>query len=264
MIEAEDERKRARARQPAIGRFQPENPAERRRHPDRAIGVRAERQRNQRAADRAAGAARRAAGHPRHIMRIARGSVVDVFAGEVVGVFAHVERADQHGAGGFQPFDQRRIARGGGRSRLIFDPARVGRPCTSNRFFTAKGTPASGPGFFPAAIAASTARALARARSAVTSVKEFRTRIVFGDPRQRGFGDARAPRILPLHGARDFQGSASSAGRRTRYQAVKTLAGSASSGRANSSTIRASLMRHFEIGPHRGLPGFLDRQPQRL
>ena len=29
-----------------------------------------------------------------------------VLAGEVVGVFAHVERADQHGAGGFQPLDQ--------------------------------------------------------------------------------------------------------------------------------------------------------------
>ena len=33
-----------------------------------------------------------------------------VLAGEVVGVFAHVERADENGAGGFQPFDQRRVA----------------------------------------------------------------------------------------------------------------------------------------------------------
>ena len=60
------------------------------------------------------------------------------------------------------------------RSRLIFDPARVESPCTSNRFLTANGTPASGPGFLPAAMAASIAFALARARSAVTSVKEFR------------------------------------------------------------------------------------------
>ena len=37
----------------------------------------------------------------------------------------------------------------GARSRLIFEPARVGRPRTSNRFFTANGTPASGPGFLP-------------------------------------------------------------------------------------------------------------------
>src|SRR5674476_608105 len=62
----------------------------------------------------------------------------------------------------------------GARSRLIVDPARVDSPCTSNRFFTANGTPASGPAFFPAAIAASMARAFARARSAVTSVNEFR------------------------------------------------------------------------------------------
>src|SRR5450432_4063756 len=66
-------------------------------------------------------------------------------------------------------------SRGDGfKSRLIFDPARVESPCTSNRFLTANGTPASGPTLFPAAIAASMARALARARSAVTSVNEFR------------------------------------------------------------------------------------------
>ena len=32
-----------------------------------------------------------------------------VLAGEVVGVFAHVESADEHRAGRFQPLDQRRI-----------------------------------------------------------------------------------------------------------------------------------------------------------
>ena len=52
MIEARDERKAARARQPAIGRLQAENPAERRRHPDRAVGVGAQRERHQPAADR--------------------------------------------------------------------------------------------------------------------------------------------------------------------------------------------------------------------
>ena len=35
-----------------------------------------------------------------------------VLAGEIVGVFAHVERADQHRAGGFEPRDQRRVVRG--------------------------------------------------------------------------------------------------------------------------------------------------------
>ena len=62
-------------------------------------------------ADRAAGAARRAAGHARQIVRIARRAVMHVLAGEVVGVFAHVERADQHRAGRLQPLDQRRVAR---------------------------------------------------------------------------------------------------------------------------------------------------------
>ena len=36
---------------------------------------------------------------------------MDVFAGEVVGVFAHVERADQHRAGRFHALDQRGVAR---------------------------------------------------------------------------------------------------------------------------------------------------------
>ena len=117
MIEARDERERARARQPAVGRLQPEQAAERRRHADRAVGVGAERERHQPARDRAARAARRAAGHAVTIVRIVRVAVVHVLAGEVVGVFAHVERADQHGAGRFQPLDQRLVVRGRGQAR---------------------------------------------------------------------------------------------------------------------------------------------------
>src|SRR5882757_9535915 len=59
----------------------------------------------------------------------------------------------------------------GASSRMIFEPALVGRPVTSNRFFTANGTPASGPLFFPASISA----ARLRARSATTSVNELST-----------------------------------------------------------------------------------------
>src|SRR5262245_52453988 len=66
-------------------------------------------------------------------------------------------------------------ASAGARSRLILEPASVGRPATSNRFFTANGTPASGPSALPPARAASRARALASARSAVTAVKELST-----------------------------------------------------------------------------------------
>ena len=96
------------------------------------------------------------------------GAVVDVLAGEVVGVLAHVERADQHGAGRLQPRDQRRVAvRQAARSRLIFEPASVGRPAMSNRFFTANGTPASGPGGSPAAQVRSISCAATRARSSV-------------------------------------------------------------------------------------------------
>ena len=41
-------------------------------------------------------------------------------------------------------------AAAGGRSRLMREPASVGRPATSIRFFTANGTPASGPTGLPA------------------------------------------------------------------------------------------------------------------
>ncbi len=112
MIEARHERKCPRAREPPVGRLEPENAAQRRRHPDRTVGVGAERQRHQAAADRGARAAGGTAGHAVEIVRIARGAVVDVLAGEIVGVFAHVERADEDGAGRLQPLDQRRIARG--------------------------------------------------------------------------------------------------------------------------------------------------------
>ena len=93
-----------------------------------------------------------------------------VLAGEIVGVLAHIERADQHGAGGFEPPDDRRIAFAGGASRLILEPASVVSPAISNRFLTANGTPARGPSGSRGR-ASSMARARARARSSVTAVK---------------------------------------------------------------------------------------------
>ena len=113
MIEARHERKGAGARQPAVGRLEAEQAAERGRHADRAVGVGAERDRHQPAGHRAARAARRAARHAVRVVRIARGAVVHVLAGEVVGVLAHVERADQHRAGRLEPRDQRGVGRGG-------------------------------------------------------------------------------------------------------------------------------------------------------
>src|SRR4028118_1992446 len=61
----------------------------------------------------------------------------------------------------------------GGLSALIFDPARVVIPLTSNRFLTAKGTPAKGPGFWLFAIALSIFSAAAIALSAVMAVKQL-------------------------------------------------------------------------------------------
>ena len=52
-----------------------------------------------------------------------------VLAGEVVGVFAHVERADQHGAGGFQALDQCCVTR---RRRTIAVDLRA-RACGETR-----------------------------------------------------------------------------------------------------------------------------------
>src|SRR6185312_294671 len=67
----------------------------------------------------------------------------------------------------------------GARSRLIFEPASVGNPSMSNRFLTANGTPASGPSGRPAARAASTALACARARAVTTAVNALSTRSSF-------------------------------------------------------------------------------------
>src|SRR5262252_3050123 len=103
---------------------------------------------------------------------------MSVFAGEIVGVLAHVERADENGAGPLQSLDQRGVARRFGVvSRLLLEPATVGMPSTSNKFLTANGTPASGPRLRPWLRARSIAAALARARSTVTVVKALSFRL---------------------------------------------------------------------------------------
>ena len=240
MIEARHERKGARARQPAVGRLQAEQAAERGRHADRAVGVGAERERHQAAGDRAARAAGRAAGHAADVVRIARGAVVDVLAGEVVGVFAHVERADQHGAGRLQPRDQRGVARWRARrSRLIFEPASVGRPATSNRFLTANGTPASGPSARPSARrVVDGARLGERARSR-DGGEGVERRIALGDARQRRLDHLDGADAAVGDGVGDL-GSLAPKPSPSSAQASNTGAGSASSGSGKSATSRAS------------------------
>src|SRR5882672_5287677 len=156
-------------------------------------------------------------------------------------------------------------SRGDGfRSRLIFDPARVERPCTSNRFLTANGTPASGPTFLPAAMAASIAFALARARPAVTSVKEFRTgsRLAI---RASAASVAVAADILRLATA-----CAISAADRSSGLAVMAVSGCKDTGglgfvrQCEFIDQPRQPQRYLEIGLHRRPPGVIDRQRQRF
>ena len=87
-----------------------------------------------------------------------------------------------------------------GPSRLIFEPARVGRPLMSNRFLTAKGTPTSGPRCRPESISA--ARFLAR--SARTSVKALIRGLAGLDARQRRLDHGTGLGLAAHHGAGDF------------------------------------------------------------
>ena len=152
----------------------------------------------------------------------------------------------------------------GGRSRLIFEPARVERPFTSNRFFTAKGTPASGPALLPEAIIASTARALARARSAVTSVKELRTELCFAI-RASAASVASSAEIFRLATA-----CAISVADSLSELAVMAISGAVDTGRLGFVRQREFIdqprqaQRHLKIGFHRGPPALLDRQRKRL
>src|SRR5450432_804753 len=150
----------------------------------------------------------------------------------------------------------------GARSRLIFDPARVGMPCTSNKFFTAYGTPASGPGFLPAAIAASTARALARARSAVTSVNEFKIGSCFAIRASAASVTLSADILRPVTACAISEAESPS------LLAAIAVSGCKDTGRLGFIGQRELIdqprqpQRHLEVGLDRRPPGFLDRQRQ--
>src|SRR3954469_612873 len=151
----------------------------------------------------------------------------------------------------------------GGSSRLILDPARVESPCTSNRFLTANGTPASGPGFLPAAIAESIAPAFARARVAVTSVKEFRigscrailARVASVTLRAVTFPPCTAEAISAADRASASAGLAESG--------CKDICRLGLIGQHKFIDQPRQPQRHLEIGLHRRLPRRLNRQRQR-
>src|SRR4051794_34963440 len=148
----------------------------------------------------------------------------------------------------------------GAKSRLIFEPARVGKPCTSNRFFTANGTPASGPALFPAATAASIARALLRARSAVTSVNEFKIESCFW-MRASAASVTSAADMLPPATPLAICEADNSLG-------TEVIAGSRTedTGRLGFIGQRKFVdqppkpQRDLEVSPHHRFPGILDRQ----
>src|ERR1700736_5849942 len=156
----------------------------------------------------------------------------------------------------------------GARSRLILDPARVGRPLTSKRFFTANGTPAKGPTPLPPASAASMARARVRARSASTSVNEFSSGLCCAIRASAASATLSAD-ILRLATACAISEAGSQS------PVVVMTAPSARSGCKDTGRLcfirqrefidqPRQLQRHLEIGPYRRLPGLLDRQRQRL
>jgi hypothetical protein len=109
MVQIEHERKSAGARQAPVGGFQAEHAAERGGHADRSVGVGCQRDRTEAGGDAGRRPARRSAGDPRYIVRIARGAVVRVFGGESVGVFVHRLRAEQNRAVLRHASDQHRI-----------------------------------------------------------------------------------------------------------------------------------------------------------
>ena len=241
MIETRHERKRTRARQPAVGRLQPKNAAERRRHPDRAVGVGSERQRHQPAADRGAGAARRAAGHPRHVVRVARRSVMHVLARKIIGVFAHVERADQHRAGRFHPLDQGGVARRWRKVPIDLRSGAGGEPLHVEQILDGEGHAGQ-----RARILAGRDGGIDRLRPGAGAIGghvgegiQDRNRVLrFAPARLRSRWprtSCRRPRPARFPRPTDRRDL-----RSWRYQAAKTLAGSVSSGSGNSSTSRAS------------------------
>src|SRR5215475_2810234 len=146
-----------------------------------------------------------------------------------------------------------------GRSRLIFEPARVEIPFTSNRFFTAKGTPASGPGLLPAATPASTCRALARARSAVTSVKELRTPSCCA---MRASADSVASSADILREATAL--AISEADRNMAGSRTEDTGGLALVGQRKLVDEARHAERNFQVEPYGGAPPLLDGEVQRL
>jgi len=135
---------------------------------------------------------------------------MDVLASEVVGVFAHVERTDQYGAGSLQALDQRRIARG--RRKVAVDlRSRAGRQALHvEQVLHRKGNACKRTDLF-----ACGKRRIDGACSAYGTLgghigEGIEDRIVLPDPRQRGFGDGKCRDLACSDRLRDLRGGKSS------------------------------------------------------
>ncbi len=129
-----------------------------------------------------------------------------ILAGEVIGVFAHVERADQHRAGRLHPLDQRGVALG--RLEIAIDlRAGAGRkPLHIEQILDGERHAGKRPGIFSGRNGGIDGARLG-ARAIRGHVGEcIQDRIVFCDSRQRCFGDGKRRDFSARYGLRNFGG----------------------------------------------------------
>src|SRR5215831_14082992 len=91
----------------------------------------------------------------------------------------------------------------GARSRLIFEPARVGSPAMSNKFLTANGTPASAPSRRPRALGVDR-RGLGERALRGDGGERVEDAIMFRDPRPRRAHDRGRARAAVADGSRNL------------------------------------------------------------
>jgi hypothetical protein len=139
-------------------------------------------------------------------MRIARGSVVHILAGEVVGVFAHIERADQDGAGSFHALDQGGVARRRLEVAIDLRSGAGGKPLHIEQVLDRERHAGKRPGIFPGGNNGIDAARLGT-RAIRGDIGEcIQDRIVLGDSRQRRFGDGKRRDFSARYRLRDCRG----------------------------------------------------------
>ena len=114
MVEAGDERMAPGTRQAAKGRLEAEDPAQRCRDANGAVGVAPQRKMHQPGGHRRRRPARGTPGDPREIVRVTRRPVMAVFGGKPVGVGIHIQHPGEQRARAVQLAHRPAIGNGGG------------------------------------------------------------------------------------------------------------------------------------------------------